>query len=140
MDATGRRQWLVRMAGLVPALLMAPRVSLAGILQRTTKPALEDGLFNARYVPLKGTAQYASELRAAQKDLVGYLAEHFDLTDAQRRAVAAFPANSVLELNRGLERAIRENLTLKIEGAKKGPCQNIRAAVEGSTLVVRILS
>lgn len=140
MEVTGRRQWLVRLAGVVPALLLAPRASGAGILQRTTKPSLEDQPFNARYVPLKGTPQYARELRAAQADLVAYLDQHFDLTPAQRRAVAAFPKKSIQELNAGLERAIQENLALVIRGAKRDRCGDIKATVEGTTLVVQILS
>ena len=140
MGAHGRRRWLVRMAGLVSAVLIAPRASLAGIFQRTAKPALEDGPFNAHYAPIKGTAQYARELRAAQKDLLGYLEAHFDLTDAQRRAVAALPKASILQLNAALERAVKEDLGLIIEGAKKGPCRNIKVSVESSRVVLQMLS
>ena len=140
MDATGRRQWLVRMAGMVTAVLMAPRASLAGIFQRTAKTALEDGPFNAHYSPIKGTAQYARELRAAQKDLLRYLEEHFDLTDAQRRAVAALPKVSIQQLNAALERAVKEDLGLIISGAKKGECRNIGVSVAGRNVVLQMLS
>lgn len=140
MDATGRRQWLVRMAGMVTAVLMAPRASIAGMFQRTARPALEDGPFNAHYAPIKGTAQYARELRAAQKNLLGYLEEHFELTDAQRRAVAALPKASIQQLNAGLERAIKENLGLVIKGARKDRCRDIQVGVEGSAVVLQMLS
>jgi hypothetical protein len=139
-DRTGRRDWLARMLMLLPLAFVSPRLALGGMLQRDRKLPLEDAPFNTRFRTMRDPAQFATEMRAAQRNLLAYLEQHFELTDAQRGAIAAFPKKSIEGLNAALDRAVRENLALTIRGSKTGRCSDLRTRIDGDTLVVEIIS
>jgi hypothetical protein len=139
-DRTGRRYWLARMLMLFPLALVSPRLALGSAVQRDRKLPLEDAPFNTRFASMRDPARFATEMRSAQRNLLAYLDQHFELTDAQRRAIAAFPKKSIDGLNAALDRAVRENLALTIRGAKEGPCRDLRTRIDGDTLVVEIIA
>lgn len=110
--------------------------------QQTLKarsPRLLDDAFNKRFVPLRGSAQFAAEMAELKKDLVGYLSTHFELTPAQLRAVKALPAADVQALNAAVDRAVSEKLAFKLKGVgARTSCGRMRSQISGGTLTIEI--
>lgn len=110
----GRRQFLGRSVGATVGFGCFTTDEMKGVLaaaQRSKKPVLNDAQLNAWFERRENPRQrFADRLR---RDPVSALADHFEMTERQRRNLDSLPSESRNALADAIERAIKERKRIR---------------------------
>lgn len=102
-----------------------PRAVLAES-RRTGKPILTDAQFNTRLASLRGRQGFRPEIEEMKRDLLAYLDRRYNLTAQQRAVIGRLPQAQRVQLNASLDRAVQQNLAVKLQIRVASECRELR--------------
>jgi len=124
----GRRGFLAAFGALVAGGCFSGiniRTALAAS-QQMGKPLLTDAQFNTRLTSLQRSPGFRTEIEDLKRDILGYLDARYNLTPQQRGLVSRLPQAQQLELSAHLDRALRQNLGVKLQIRPSERCQDLK--------------
>ena len=129
-DGLSRRQLLIAGGALTAAGCFSGinmRAALAEA-QRLGKPILTDGAFTARLASVRQSPAFRAEIEEMKRSLPAYLDSRYLLNDRQKQLVANLSRDEIRQLNVSLDRALQQNLAVRLQMARE--CQKPRLRLE----------
>lgn len=96
--------------------------------QRLGKPMLTDAAFTARLASLRQSPAFRPEIEEMKRSLPAYLESRYVVNDRQKQLVGQLSREAILGLNANLDRALQQNLAVRLQMAKE--CQKARLRLE----------
>ena len=135
MSKVNRRRFVRNSVGT----LFAARYFGASDLFARGKPTLTDESVNKHFTALRRSKeQFDRGVSEAKRNLAGYLEKHFNLTPEQVENIRGLPREDMVELRRGLDQAVNDNLSIKLMGVERQECARVLLELTPDELIIEV--